>query len=116
MTGVCGTRNVALVRSLGADHVVDYRREDVIAADRRYDVVFDLVGNRTLSEYRRVLTPAGTLILSGGGVYEGGSLLGPMRLILRGQLLSRFVSQRVLILSATTSRDDLETLAGMAAA
>ncbi|GID94040.1 NAD(P)-dependent alcohol dehydrogenase [Amorphoplanes digitatis] len=116
VTGVCGTRNVALVRSLGADHVVDYRREDVIAAGRRYDVVFDLVGNRTLSEYRRVLTPAGTLILSGGGVYEGGSLLGPMRLILRGQLLSRFVSQRVLILSATTSRDDLETLAGMAAA
>ncbi|MET8154512.1 NAD(P)-dependent alcohol dehydrogenase [Actinoplanes sp. NPDC049668] len=116
VTGVCGTRNVALVRSLGADHVVDYRGDDAFAAGRRYDVVFDLVGNRSLSEYRRALTPAGTLILSGGGVYEGGSLLGPMRLILRGQLMSRFVSQRVLILRAVTSRDDLATLADMAAA
>ncbi|MEU7904889.1 NAD(P)-dependent alcohol dehydrogenase [Actinoplanes sp. NPDC049118] len=115
VTGVCSTRNAALVRSLGAE-VVDYTRDDVVAAGRRYDLVFDLVGNRSLREYRRLLTPTGTLILSGGGVYEGGSLLGPMRLILRGRLLSRFVSQRVLTLTAVTSRDSLTVLADMAAA
>ncbi len=95
VTGVCSTRNVDLVRSIGADHVIDYTREDFTRNVRRYDVVFDLVGNRSLTELRRALTPAGTLILSGGGVSNGGSFVGPIGLIIRGQLLSRFVRQRV---------------------
>ena len=95
VTGVCSTRNVDLVRSLGADHVIDYTREDFTRDGRRYDVVFDLVGNRSLTDCRRALTPTGTLVLSGGGVSDGGSLVGPIGLIVRGQLLSRFVRHRL---------------------
>jgi len=114
VTGVCSTRNVDLVRSIGADHVIDYTREDFTRNGRRYDVVFDLVGNRSLTEFRRALTPAGTLILSGGGVSRGGSLIGPMGLILRGQVLSRFVRHRLLVLTATPSKENLATLRELA--
>ena len=110
VTGVCSTRNMDLVRSIGADHVIDYTQEDFTRNGRRYDVVFDLVGNRSLTECRRALTPAGTLILSGGGVSKGGSLIGPVGLILRGQLLSRFVRHRLLVLTATPSKENLATL------
>ncbi|NUL03752.1 NAD(P)-dependent alcohol dehydrogenase [Streptomyces lunaelactis] len=114
VTGVCSTRNVDLVRSVGADHVVDYTQEDFTRNGRRYDVVLDLVGNRSLAECRRALTPAGTLVLSGGGVSEGGRLLGPMGLILRGQALSRFVSQRLLVLTATPNKENLAALRELA--
>jgi len=110
VTGVCNTRNVDLIRSIGADHVVDYIHEDFTRNGRRYDVILDLVGNRSLTECRRVLTPAGTLILSGGGVSGGGSLVGPMGLLLRAQLVSRFVRQRLLQVTATPSRENLATL------
>ena len=76
--------------------------------------MFDLVGNRSLTEFRRALTPAGTLILSGGGVFRGGSLIGPMGLILRGQMLSRFVRNRLLVLTATPSKENLATLRELA--
>jgi len=114
VTGVCSTRNIELVRSLGADEVVDYTRADFAAGERRYDVVFDLVGNRSLADLRRALTRTGTLVLSGGGVSSGGSLVGPIGLVVRGQLLSRFVSQRVITLSATPSRENLDTLRELA--
>jgi len=114
VTGVCSKRNVDLLRSIGADHVLDYTREDFTDNGRRYDVVFDLVGNRSLSECRRALTPAGTLILSGGGVSEGGSLVGPIGLVIRGQLLSRFVRHRLLALTAKPSKDNLATLRELA--
>ena len=114
VTGVCSTRNIELVRSLGADEVVDYTRADFAAGERRYDVVFDLVGNRSLADLRRALTRTGTLILSGGGVSSGGSLVGPIGLVVRGQLLSRFVSQRVITLSAAPSRENLDTLRELA--
>ncbi|MDG6107890.1 NAD(P)-dependent alcohol dehydrogenase [Dactylosporangium aurantiacum] len=115
VTGVCSTRNLDLVRSLGADHVVDYTREDFTrAGDVRYDVVFDLVGNRSLADCRRVLTPTGTLVLSGGGVFEGGSLLGPIGLIARGRLVSRFVRHRVRVLTAVPSQENLATLRELA--
>jgi NADPH:quinone reductase-like Zn-dependent oxidoreductase len=114
VTGVCSTRNIALVRSLGADEVVDYTRADFAAGERRYDVVFDLVGNRSLADLRRALTRTGTLILSGGGVSSGGSLVGPIGLVVKGQLLSRFVRQRVVTLSATPSRENLDTLRELA--
>jgi NADPH:quinone reductase-like Zn-dependent oxidoreductase len=110
VTGVCSTRNVDLVRSIGADRVIDYTREDFTGDAQRYDVVFDLVGNRSLTECRRVLKPAGTLILSGGGVSDGGSLIGPIGLIIRGQLLSRIVRHRLLTLTAKPSKENLATL------
>ncbi len=114
VTGVCSTRNAELVRSLGADHVVDYTREDFSRGPRRYDVVFDLVGNRSLADLRRVLTPTGTLVLSGGGVSSGGSLVGPVGLLIRGQLLARFVRHRVVTLTAAPSRENLATLRELA--
>lgn len=110
VTGVCGARNVELVGSLGADHVVDYTREDFARPGRRYDVVLDLVGNRSLADLRRATAPSGTVVLSGGGVFEGGSLLGPVRLIVRGRLLSPFVRQRVLPLTAKASKANLAVL------
>ncbi|WP_328927814.1 NAD(P)-dependent alcohol dehydrogenase [Streptomyces sp. NBC_00190] len=110
VTGVCSTKNVDLVRSLGADHVVDYTHDDFTRNGPRYDVVFDLVGNRSLAECRRALAPSGTLVLSGGGVSEGGSLLGPMGLIIKGRALSRFVGQRLLVLTATPSSQNLAAL------
>ncbi|GAA3217655.1 NAD(P)-dependent alcohol dehydrogenase [Dactylosporangium siamense] len=110
VTAVCSTRNLDLVRSLGADRVIDYTREDFTLGADRYDVVFDLVGNHALADCRRVLTPAGALVLSGGGVSEGGSLFGPVRLIARARVVSRFVRHRVLALVAVPSRKNLETL------
>jgi NADPH:quinone reductase-like Zn-dependent oxidoreductase len=114
VTAVCSTRNVDLLRSLGADHVVDYTKDDFAANGRRYDVVFDLVANRSLADLRRALTPEGVLVLSGGGVSDGGSLVGPMGLSVKAALMSRFVRQRFLALSAKTSRENLATLAGLA--
>ncbi|MEU3920049.1 NAD(P)-dependent alcohol dehydrogenase [Streptomyces sp. NPDC029004] len=114
VTAVCSTRNVDLVRSLGADQVVDYTREDFAAGGRRCDVVFDLVGNRSLTEYRRALTPAGTLVLSGGGVSGGGSPVGPMGLLIRGQALSPFVRHRLLALTESPGKENLAVLRELA--
>jgi NADPH:quinone reductase-like Zn-dependent oxidoreductase len=107
VTGVCSTSNVDLVRSIGADQVVDYTREDFARSDRRYDLVLDLVANRSLSDLRRALTPEGALVLSGGG---GGRLLGPVGLIFRANVRSRFVSQRLISFLAQLGRDDLVAL------
>lgn len=114
VTGVCRTRNVELVRSLGADHVIDYTQEDFTRGGRRYDVVLDLVGNRSLSEFRSALTPTGTLVLSGGGVYEGGSVLGPMTLFFKRRLTSPFVRQRLLELPAKPRKENLAVLRELA--
>ena len=107
VTGVCSTSKVDLVRSIGADHVIDYTQEDFTKSSRRYDLVFDLVSNRSLSDYRRLLTPKGTLVISGG---EGGRWLGPIGLILNALAHSRFVSQRLRPLQATKSKEDLVVL------
>jgi NADPH:quinone reductase-like Zn-dependent oxidoreductase len=109
---VCSTKNVDLVRTLGADEVIDYTREDFTR--QQYDVILDLVGNRSLSDLRRALTPKGILILSGGGVFNGGSVFGPVALIISGVLLSRFVSQRIVTFDAKPSAENLATLRSMA--
>ncbi|MEV6197705.1 NAD(P)-dependent alcohol dehydrogenase [Streptomyces sp. NPDC051920] len=114
VTGVCSTRNTELVRSLGADHLVDYTQEDFTRNGRRYDLVFDLVGNHSLTAFRRALKPTGTLVLSGGGVFEGGSVVGPMSLLIRGQLMSRFSRHRLLVLAATPSQENLAALRELA--
>jgi NADPH:quinone reductase-like Zn-dependent oxidoreductase len=116
VTAVCSARNAELVRSLGADQVIDYRRVDFTRAGRRYDVVLDLVGNHSLGALRRAVTPQGTLILSGGGTSDGGSLIGPMGLMIKGQTMARFVRQRLRLLVAVPSAENLATLAEMAQA
>ena len=96
VTAVCSTRNVDLVRSLGADEVVDYTREPLTGLPA-YDVVLDLAGTRRLRDLVQLATPHATLVLSGGGTSEGGSLLGPVALMLRAQLTSRWMTQQVRI-------------------
>lgn len=116
VTAVCSTRNVEMVAGLGADRVVDYRKEDFAATGERHDLVFDLVGNRSLRDLRKVLAPGGTLLISGGGVYEGGSLLGPIGLVLRSQLVRPLVRDHIALLSARAGRANLATLRGLAEA
>jgi NADPH:quinone reductase-like Zn-dependent oxidoreductase len=111
VTAVCSTKNVDLVRTLGADHVVDYTQEDFTRSGNRYDVLLDLVGNRSLTAFRRALTPTGTLILSGGGVSSGGNVIGPVALMMRGQLAATFIRrQRIVILAPVPSRANLTAL------
>jgi NADPH:quinone reductase-like Zn-dependent oxidoreductase len=107
VTGVCSTRNVDLVRSLGADEVIDYTAQDYLRTAKPYDVVFQLAGTRSAAECRRVLTPRGTLVLSSG---DGGPWLGPLGRMLQGMLLSRFVPQRVAPFMARDNAADLQTL------
>ncbi|MCR3752626.1 NAD(P)-dependent alcohol dehydrogenase [Lentzea californiensis] len=114
VTGVCSTRNVEQVRSVGADHVVDYETTDFTRSGQRYDLVFDLVGNRSMGELRALLADDGTLVLSGGGSFTGGVLFGPYRLIIQGKLLASFSRQRLVVLEAKPSRDNLAALAELA--
>jgi NADPH:quinone reductase-like Zn-dependent oxidoreductase len=109
VTGVCSTTKVELVRSIGADHVIDYRREDFAAGPVRYDLILDTAGNRPLAGLRRALTRGGTLVIVGG---EGGGrwLGGFDRQILRAPLLSLFVSQKLKGLVSPERREDLEVL------
>ncbi|MFD4639901.1 NAD(P)-dependent alcohol dehydrogenase [Lentzea sp. NPDC058436] len=114
VTGVCSTRNVEQVRAVGADHVVDYRTTDFTRTGQVYDVVFDLVGNRSMSALRSLLTPDGTLVLSGGGSFTGGVVLGPYRLILLGRVLSSFTRQRLVVLEAKPCKENLAALRELA--
>lgn len=112
VTGVCSAGNVDLVRSLGADHVVDYTRTDVTLAGKRYDVILDNVEAQPLSAVRRVLAPTGILIPNSG---HGGRWLGPLPRIAKARLLSAFTSQRLRPFASVEKRDDLVTLAEMLA-
>ena len=109
VTGVCSTRNVDMVRSIGADHVIDYTREDFADGTIVYDLILDTAGNRSLSHLRRALAPAGTLVIIGG---EGGGrwLGGFDRGVLRAPLLSLFVRQKLRPLVATVRNEDLQFL------
>jgi NADPH:quinone reductase-like Zn-dependent oxidoreductase len=114
VTGVCSTRNVEQVRSVGADVVIDYRNSDFTSGPERYDLVFDLVGNRSMSALRGMLTPDGVLVLSGGGSFTGGVLFGPYRLIIQGKLLAAFARQRLVVLEAKASKENLAALRDLA--
>jgi len=108
VTGVCSAAKVDLVRSIGADHVIDYAEEDFSRGGQRYDLLLDMVSNHSLSASRRALTSKGTLVIVGG--VGGGRLLGPGARVLRGVLLSPFVSQRIKTFVCKPSKDDLEFL------
>jgi len=109
VTGVCSTANVDLVRSLGADHVVDYTREDFTRGDRRYDVLLDIAGSRSWSECKRVLEPTGTLVIVGAP--KGGRVLGPLRRIVRLRLAALGDSRKVVFFIAKFGPEDMQTLA-----
>jgi NADPH:quinone reductase-like Zn-dependent oxidoreductase len=109
VTGVSSTDKVDLVRSLGADHVIDYTRADITDEGRRYDVVLDIGGNRPLSRLRRVLTSDGTLVIVGGE--DGGRWTGGLGRSLRAVALSPFVRQRLTMKTPKEHHADLERLA-----
>jgi NADPH:quinone reductase-like Zn-dependent oxidoreductase len=108
VTGVASTGKLDLVRALGADHVLDYTREDFAAGSRHYDLVLDIAGNPTLSRLRRALTPNGTAVITGGE--EGGSFSGGMNRQLRAVALSPFLRQRLTTFLAKQRSSDLERL------
>ena len=107
VTGVCSTRNLERVSSLGADRVIDYTREDFLGDGARYDLVFQLAGRNSVSELLRVLNPKGTLVLCSG---EGGPWLGPFIGITRAFTRSAFASQRTVMWIANSNRADLVDL------
>jgi NADPH:quinone reductase-like Zn-dependent oxidoreductase len=108
VTAVCSTTKVDLVRSLGADHVIDYTRDDFAEGGRRYDVILDIGGNASLSRLRRALTPKGTLVIAGGET--DGRWLGGSDRQIRALLLSRFVDQTLTTFVCRENHEDLLVL------
>jgi NADPH:quinone reductase-like Zn-dependent oxidoreductase len=111
VTGVCSTAKLDLVRSIGADHVVDYTRDDVVDLGQRYDVVIDIAGNRALRRLRRVLAEKGTLVIVGGE--EGGRWIGGIQRNLWASLWSPFIGQRMRAFISREGREDMEVLVAM---
>jgi NADPH:quinone reductase-like Zn-dependent oxidoreductase len=112
VTGVCSTPNVDFVRTLGADHVVDYTSDDITTRPERYELVVRIAGDSSLSSLRRLLTPHGTLVLAGGGAGRDGSggMRAALRELVRSRLLTRLTDQTVKIFLSTNNREHLETL------
>ena len=110
VTGVCSTRNLEMVRGLGADRVIDYTKDDFTQGSERYDVILDNVGNRSLSECRRVLAPEGHYLLIGGGGPNDGRIFGPFARIIHTKLVAPFVSQHLEFFLAKLNADDLAAI------
>ena len=111
VTGVASTQKVDMVRSLGADHVIDYTQADITDGDERYDLVLDIGGNRAVSALRRVLTADGTLVFVGGE--DGGRWTGGIHRQLGAMIVSLFVRQRLVTFITKPNTDDLDTLRGL---
>jgi NADPH:quinone reductase-like Zn-dependent oxidoreductase len=110
VTGVCSTRNMEMVRSIGADHVVDYTQKDVTKNGQQYDLILDTAGNRPLSDLRHVLTPSGILVIVGGS--GGPWLMGTAR-SLKALALSPFTGQKLTMFLSKTTKEDLTSLADL---
>jgi NADPH:quinone reductase-like Zn-dependent oxidoreductase len=111
VTGVCSTRNLELVRSIGADHVIDYTREDFTKGDQHYDLIVDTVGTHSLLEYKRVLNPKGTLVMVGSTTtgHWFAWLADPIQAL----MLAPFVSQKFAMILTDLNKDDLTTLGAL---
>ena len=110
VTGVCSTTNVDTVRSIGADHVIDYIQEDFTRGGKRYDLIFDNVENRSLSGCRRALKPSGTLILNSGTGADG---IGMLVRLVKPLMLSPFVRQKLRRYLSVPNHEDLVILKGL---
>jgi NADPH:quinone reductase-like Zn-dependent oxidoreductase len=108
VTGVCSTKNVDLVRSIGADHVIDYTQEDFTRSDRRYDLMLDVAGSRSWSECRRVLNPQATLVIVGAP--KGNRLIGPLSHIVKVRLAALRSSQKAVFFIAKFNKPDMAVL------
>ena len=108
VTGVCSTTKVGMVRSIGADHVIDYTREDFTEGDQRYDLILDIGGNSSLARLRRALVPRGTLVIAGGE--GGGRWLGGTDRQIRALVLSRFVGQKLGTFISKENHEDMIVL------
>lgn len=113
VTAVCSTRNVELVRSLGADRVIDYTKEDFTKGDERYDVIMDNVAGRPILEIRRVLKPQGKYLVIGGGGPDAGPWLGALKAPLKAFVISWFVDEDLRFFLSHASAEDLGILAGL---
>ena len=113
VTGVCSGKNVDLVRSLGADHVIDYTKEDFTKGEQRYDLILDNVGNQPMAGFRHALQPKGICVMIGGGGPNDGGLIGPMGRPVKALLMSPFVSQKMGMFMAELNKSDLTILADM---
>ena len=110
--GVCSTRNVDMVRAIGADHVFDYKNENYTESDNEYDLIIDMVGNHSLSANRQVLKPQGRMVLVGG---PKGNWIAPILPPLKAAILSQFIDQEIGMMLAVLTGEDLEFLAGLMA-
>ena len=111
VTGVCSTRNVDLVKSIGADHVIDYTKEDFTKTDQRYDIIYDLVGNHSFSERRQILPPNGICVLAGmGGAGIHPESWGRLAANLMSAFRSKLTSQKFVMFIAKLTKDDLNVL------
>ena len=110
VTGVCSTRNLDLVRSLGADHVIDYTKEDFTKGEQRYDLILDNVGTQPLSGFRRALQTKGICVMIGGGGPNDGGLIGPLGRPLKALMLAPFISQKMSMMMAELNKKDLTIL------
>jgi NADPH:quinone reductase-like Zn-dependent oxidoreductase len=108
VTGVCSTRNVEMVRSLGADFVVDYTREDFTRSERRYDLLLDNAGSRSWGEYRRVLKPKANFVIVGGP--KGNPIIGPLSHVIKIKLAALGASQKTSFFVAQFNREDMNFL------
>src|SRR5215208_2399671 len=108
VSGVCSTRNVEMVRALGAEHVIDYTREDFTQSGQKYDLIFQLAGTLSPSECRSALSTNGTLLISSGD--SEGRWIGPVGRVIKGLVLSGFVSQKMASFTVKPNREDLQLL------